>query len=60
MLEGKAVALSTVENEFIALTETFKELIWYSWILDEYIRAGIIQNSCVWELSYDSIVVISF
>lgn len=41
----KSVSLSTMESEFIAMTETAKELLWYDRILNECSTKEIFNNS---------------
>lgn len=48
----KCVSLSTMEAEFISMTETVKEVLWYDRILDECISKNILNNHKLKSLLY--------
>ena len=57
----KCVSLSTMEAEFVALTEATKELLWFDRILNECINYKIVPNKKVKSLMYvDNVATMDF
>ena len=57
----KCVSLSTMESEFVAMTEAAKEMLWFSRILDECVEKGIVRQGVEKSILYvDNMATISF
>lgn len=57
----KNVSLSTMEAEFVSMTETVKELLWFDRILDECVSKNVLFNTKIKSLLYvDNMATIDF